>query len=176
MKHLNWISLAVGIIALALAAYVLTDSLGNKSAYIDLRTVFDDFEMTKQYKKKLESVVSARKAIADSLELNLKAQSRSINSGSNASDEKVQDFVFNKEYYIERVKQFQEDNMALKQQYDGEINKQISQYVKDYGEKNGYRFIYGADGSGVLMYAKEGDNITKQVTEYINSRFNGQGK
>ena len=176
MKNSGIVSLVISLLAIAFSGYVLYNSLANKVAYVELQTVFNDFEMTKQYKKKLEAVVSARKAISDSLQVTLKAQSRSINTAPNTSDEKVQDFVFNKEYYIERVKQFQEDNMALKQQYDTEINKQINQYVKDYGEKNGYRFIYGAEGSGVLMYAKEGDNISKEVIEYINKRYNGQPK
>jgi outer membrane protein len=176
MKHLSIVSLVCAFAALAIGGYAVYTSLESKVAYIDLQNVFNDFEMTKQYKKKLEAVVGARKNIADSLQLNLKAKSRSIDAAAKASDQDVEDFVYNKEYYIEKVKQFQEDNLALKQQYDAEINKQITQYIKDYGEKSGYRYIFGADGSGIVMYAEQQDNISKEVTEYINKRYNGQAK
>lgn len=42
--------------------------------------------------------------------------------------------------------------------------------------KKGYRYIFGAEGSGVLMYADERNNITKEVIEYINARYKGNAK
>jgi Skp family chaperone for outer membrane proteins len=49
----------------------------------------------------------------------------------------------------------------------------MNQYVKDFGSKYGYTYIFGADGSGFLMYSLEANNITKEVKEYINSRYKG---
>ena len=173
-------TIAVGVLvvlAVCFTAWTLWEVKSkNKIAYIELATVFNDFEMTKQYKQKLDVVVVARKSITDSLELNLKARSRGIKTTAKPSDKSVDDFEFDREYYVEKVKQFQEDNVALKQQYDGEINKQLNQYVKEYGDKNGYRFIFGAEGSGFLMYAREQENISKEVLAYINERYKGYGK
>lgn len=165
------------ILSVCLSAYTMWNlKVKNKIAYVELATVFNDFEMTKQYKQKLDAVVNARKSITDSLELNLKARSRSINAHSKTDSKTVDGFEYDKEYYMEKVKQFQEDNLALKRQYDGEINKQINQYVKEYGDKNGYKIIFGAEGSGILMYAQEQDNISKEVLAYINERYKGYGK
>lgn len=178
MKSGATISLwVVAVLALGLSGLALYKAVyGNKVGYIELATVFNDFEMTKEYKKKLDVVVNARKTITDSLELNLKAQSRALSGGGKVSNAAAEDFQYNREVYIEKAKQYQEDNMALKQQYDTEINKQLNQYIKEYGDKHHYRYIYGAEGSGVLMYAIEGDNISKEVTHYINERYKGGAK
>lgn len=173
----NKVALGIALVALALggfAAYKANQSA--KIAYVELGTVFSEFEMTKQYKTKLEATVLARKAVLDSLELGLKAKSRSINALGKATDNVIEDFTYNKEYYLEKAQQFEEDNQALKQKFDAEINKQLNQYLKDYGEKGGYKYIFGANGSGNLMYANEGDNVTPQVIIYINERYKGSAK
>jgi outer membrane protein len=74
------------------------------------------------------------------------------------------------------AKQFEDDNQALKREFDQEIYKQLNQYMKEFGEKNGYRFILGAEGSGVLMYANEGYNVSEQVIKHINERYQGGAK
>jgi outer membrane protein len=45
--------------------------------------------------------------------------------------------------------------------------------MQDYGKKHGYDFIYGAQGSGNLMYANGQKNITDEVLKYINERYQG---
>ncbi len=166
----------LAILALVLSGFAAYQSLNKtKIGYIELATVFNDFEMTKEYKVKLDQVVNARKAITDSLELNLKAQSRTL-GGAKVNSAAAEDFQYNREIYMEKARQYQEDNMALKRQYDGEINKQLNQYIKEYGDKHGYRYIYGAEGSGVIMYARESDNLSKEVTAYINERYKGGAK
>ena len=175
MKNLNTVSIVIAFIAIVISGYCLyTTKSSKKQAYIELQKVFNEFEMTKQYKLKLESVVNARKSIADSIELDLTAQARVLKQTAKPASDKLQDFMYEKEMYMEKVMQFEQDNMALKQKYDAEINRQLNQYIKDYGLKNGYEFIYGADGSGALMYAKESANISPEITEYINKRYKGE--
>lgn len=136
MKNTGIIGLTVGAIAFLMSAFCLYKMEVNKNlAFVELQSVFNEFEMTKQYKGKLETVLNARKSIADSLQLNLTAQSKMLKQVNNKNDEKVQNFLYEKEVYLEKMKQFQEDNVALKRQYDGEINKQLNQYIKEYGEK-----------------------------------------
>lgn len=79
-------------------------------------------------------------------------------------------------YILRKKKSFEEDNEKMVKQYDENIIKQLNQYVKDYGEKNKYQFIYGADGSGNLMYADSTYDLTKKIIEYVNERFNGEKK
>jgi outer membrane protein len=177
MKNLGTLAIVLSVIAVFIASYTFYSShKKNKVAFIELQRVFNEFEMTKQYKGKLEAVVNARKAIADSLELNLSARSKVLKQNGGKNSNEVDEFLYDKEMYMQKMGQFQEDNVAMKQKYDQEINKQLSQYVKDYGEKNGYQFIYGAEGSGVIMHADASYNVSDDVIAYINKRFNGEAK
>jgi outer membrane protein len=175
----SYLILIIGLIVLALALSGFSLYKSNrvsKLAYIELSKVFSGFEMTKEYKKKLEAVVSSRKAITDSIEFGLKAKALKIGSSSNATDTQLYAYEGEKQLYLQKRKQFEEDNMAMKQQYDGEIYKQLNQYVKEYGDKHGYAYIFGAEGSGVLMYANQGNNISDDLLKYINERYNGGQK
>src|SRR5579863_8162805 len=172
-----WLALFIALTALAVAATGAWFSYGrHKSGYIVLKKVFDEFEMSKQYKQKLEAVTIARKNIMDSLELNLNAESRALQADKSKPKDKISQFEFDRQYYLEKRKQFKEDNDALTQQYDAEVIKQMNQYVKDYGEKMGYDLILGAEGNGALMYGSEQLNITDQVIKYVNERYKGASK
>ncbi|MCG8319721.1 MAG: hypothetical protein MI921_09480 [Cytophagales bacterium] len=63
------------------------------------------------------------------------------------------------------------ENMS--NQYTMEIWKQINQYISDYGHANDLNFIYGATGSGNLMFARDAYDITEEVIEYCNKRYEG---
>lgn len=180
MKNLDRWSLSafvLALISLLISIALLTKTVfGKQTAYIELHKVFSEFEMSRQYKSKLQSVSLARKNLLDSLELNLSAASRALQNQNNSSKDKVDRFLYDKELYLQKKQQFEEDNQALQQQYNTEITKQLNQYIKDYGEKNGYEYIYGAEGSGSLMYAKESFNISDQVIKYANERYLGNSK
>jgi outer membrane protein len=49
----------------------------------------------------------------------------------------------------------------------------MSQYVIEFGKANGYRLIFGNDGNGSVMYGMEADNVTKEVTDFINKKYKG---
>ena len=50
---------------------------------------------------------------------------------------------------------------------------QLNQYVKEFGEKNSYDIIHGANGNGSLMYAKDILNLTEEVKAFINNKYKG---
>ncbi len=55
------------------------------------------------------------------------------------------------------------------------INK-IKKYVKDYGKKNGYDYIYGTGDVVSVMYAKEGYDITDKILKELNDNYKGSAK
>lgn len=171
------IALIFSVVCLLLTGFNLWKSLGQKKhVYVELQKVFTEFEMSKMYAEKIKSVTSARKNILDSMEVNLKATARALQTANIKSGPKAEAFVYDKQSYVEKRKQFDEDNQALQQQYNGEVTKQLNQYVKDYGEKKGYDIIYGAEGSGVLMYVKDDLNISDDLIKYVNERYKGNSK
>lgn len=61
----------------------------------------------------------------------------------------------------------------LSQTYTADVWKRINEYVSSYGEEQGYDFIIGATGDGNLMYARKARDVTDEVIEYINLKYEG---
>ncbi|MAZ26756.1 MAG: hypothetical protein CL868_06720 [Cytophagaceae bacterium] len=51
------------------------------------------------------------------------------------------------------------------------IIKKIKVFVKDYGENNGYDYIYGQNEGGSVMYGKEQYDLTSEILEELNAKY-----
>jgi len=166
------------IIAVAISisiSYVLTKNISSKekTGWVNLSVVFNDFTLKKEMEMKLKKTKDMRQTILDSLAFGLKITSKQIQAAQQKDKNKIAFFELKREEYLTKKQQFEEDNASLANQYDSQILAQMNQYVKDFGEKYGYAYIFGADGNGSLMYSVEAANITKEVKEYINKRYKG---
>ncbi len=144
-----------------------------KTGYVEVTKLYSEFELKKELETKLLKVTNSRKSILDSLELQLQLLSKQVQSQNGKDKETLDKFQLNKGYYLKKKQEFEEDNQALIKQYDQQIFKQLNQYVQDYGKKNDYKYIYGTDGNGNIMYADDTENITSPVSVFINKRYKG---
>jgi len=174
-SKLGFASIIILLVSI-LAYQYFTKSANTRIAFIELNKVFVDFKMKKELEAKMKVVEEKRSAILDSLRIELKILARQIESEKQADKNKLALFSVKEENFYAREKEFSEDNIAIAKKYDEEIFSQINQYVKDFGIKNEYTAILGADGSGTLMFAKESINVTEEVKSYIDERYNGKGK
>lgn len=145
-----------------------------KNAWVNIQNVYKDFEYKKELQAKLETTQNARKFILDSMELELKAIQSQLQKAGKIERELMTIFEARKETYLSKRNLFEEDNAMMVKKFDEQIITQLNQYIKDYGEKHCYNYIYGADGTGTLMYADKGEDITEAIKEYVNRRFEGK--
>lgn len=138
-----------------------------------VQELYNNFELKKELEKKFKSTSISRQQVLDSLQLNLQVLARRVEETQGKNDTLVMLFQRKRGEFAQMQQTLSEDNDALGQQYDNEILSQLNQYVKDFGEENGYTYIFGNDGNGSLMYAKDAENITDKVTKYINERYQG---
>ena len=54
--------------------------------------------------------------------------------------------------------------------------KRIKTYVKDYGKKNGYDYIYGTGDAASVLYAKDSYDITATIIKELNENYKGSEK
>lgn len=171
--------LMYGLLLLLIAFGVYQWMSRPKLAYVELDKVYSGFDLKKKLEKKLENVLQSRKTVIDSMEVQLKALSGLIGT-MNEKDPvrrmKIEEFEYKKQAYFQKKKMFEEDNQRASQDYDQQVWKQLNQFVKDYGKQQAYDYLFGAEGSGSLMYAKDAHNITEEVTNYVNQRYSGEGK
>lgn len=162
------ISLVIGI-----ATFLSVKLTETENAYVINADVYNSFELKKELEARMTATQQQRKNILDSLALRLemRAQTYRLNGASdtleaNAIRSLQQDFYM-------RQQQFEEDNTRMVAEYEEQIWKQLNQYAQDYGKENGYSIVFGANGDGGIMYGDQAVNVTEELKEYANEKFNG---
>ena len=56
------------------------------------------------------------------------------------------------------------------------IASRMKKFIKDYGKKNGYDYIYATADISSILYAKEGYDITDKVLNELNDSYKSSGK
>lgn len=166
------------IILLSLGAFSLISSYINPSfraGYISNGEVYEEFVLKKELESKMKNTKNMRKALLDSMLLELQMTAREIEANRLKNDDpKVRQFETMRQQYLIKEEQFNSENARLEEQYTDQVWNQLNQYIQDYGKENGYAFIHGAVGNGSLMYGEEKHNITREVIEYVNKKYDGK--
>ena len=178
-RYITVLSLTLAVMATGLSLYQAYTR--PKTAYVNLSKLYNEFEMKKQLEQQLTTVQQLRQKTLDSLQLSLQLLSRNLQTLDEKTQKdqyqtKASEFDGRRQEYIYKQKAFTDDNNTLTEQYNGQIWKQLNQYVKDYGDAHGYTYIMGGDGTGSMMYANHGEDLTETLVAYTNDRFKGESK
>lgn len=166
MKHVWVLILAIGISSLIAA--VVYNAIP-KTAFVDNQELFNAFQGRKELENKLEQASNAQKATLDSLGLQIQA----LQQQSSIDDLGKQRLSQMMQRYQQMNQEYQGYYQYKSQEYTEAIWKQISQYAIEYGQAHGYDYIFGIAGSGSLMYGKPHYDITEEVLNYINQKYEG---
>jgi len=171
---LVFVSVIVSTIICLTCMFLFSDSaLNKKIAWININKVYSEFTLKKELETKFNATQAARKKITDSLELELRILSKQIQQEGEKAKDKVSLFEAKRGFYLNKKNEFDSDNEQTKKNFNEQILKQITQYVKDYGKEKGYTMVFGAEGSGAIMYAKDAIEITEETIIYLNQKYAG---
>lgn len=175
-KIMNKIIGSVALIALCLSvtSIVLLLNKNQKTVFVNIETVYDEFTMKKELEAKFENVASMRQQILDSLKMELNIISKTITS--NKDLEKIKFFQQKRQEYALKEQSFLESTEQTNEQYKNQIWKQMSQYVKQFGEKNNYKYILGFENKSAVLYGDAAEDVTKELSSYINDAYKGEIK
>jgi Skp family chaperone for outer membrane proteins len=123
---------------------------------------------------KLKKSEQERKKILDTLELKILSFESTLKSKKNITDDEIAYSRSLRIQFEKKNNEFENDTRNQVAEYDKLIIKQMSQYIQDYGEKNGFKFIFGRTEDNVLLYGNESCDVTKEVSAFINEKFNGK--
>lgn len=62
----------------------------------------------------------------------------------------------------------------LQQESGAEMDSLVSgvkKFIKDYGKKNGYSYIYGTGDAATVLYAEDKYDITKEIIKELNDKY-----
>jgi len=163
MKKGNYIVIVIALVSLGLSVFLLlnkqSDEVQLKTVFMDSFLVFEEFEMKKDYDKRLEGEIGTEQAALDALGAQL-----------NATTDPLKIAALKKEFTVKKLA-FDEKFNAVSQQYTSEVYKRLNDYIKAYGKKHHYGVILGSNGQGSVMYVDEKQDVTKDLIKYINQQY-----
>lgn len=163
---------------IAIASFFFNQN-ASKQVYVDVNKLMEGYSRTKIVRAEFQEKAKTLQANVDSLVTNwqneLKLYEKERSNYSKKELELKQELLGNKQQQINNYqqaiqKQIQEEDKKASQTVINDIND----YVKEYGKKHKHQIIFGASGSGNIMYANEGADLTQEVLDGLNSDFEGK--
>jgi outer membrane protein len=147
----------------------------DKLGYVMNAELFEKYKGKKDMEKNLLDFQNKNRAFFDSLTLELKLQQNKLRKGEVKNEEDQAAIIQSKvNNYTRLYQEFQEENNKRTEEFETQTWNQINQYLKEFGKEKHYTIIYGATGNGSLMYADESKDLTKEVIEFINKKYEGR--
>lgn len=163
----NWLLL---LVVLLLGGYQIFNEYRSKSAWIDLNKTYESFQLKKDLENKLVQIGTTQTQILDSLEVEARISARKLKDDSRYKEQ----FETNRAIYFEKKKQFEQQILELRADYNKQVMNQLRNLIKQYGKENSYREINGMDDSGIFLYGSENEDITEEVITYLNKVYSGR--
>jgi outer membrane protein len=164
--------ISVGAIVFVLSAGWSLWTKGPDLVYVDNVKLFNDFEMSKEFNGKLESVAKLKQNQLDSLKFKLDALDLKFKSG-NRSDSLIMKFKLLKMEFDDMSERYNNEYEMAQSQYNAQIWKQLDQYIKEYSKEENIDIVVGASGDGTVMYGNDKYEITNELLQYANVQYSG---
>lgn len=148
-------------ISLLCYAYLERSSASSVMYVVNNEQLFSEFRMSKELKQKGERLVKMQKARLDSLNVQF-----ALAEGE-AQKQQVYDMILQEK---DKMLQF---NEAYSSEETAKIWKRIEGYVKDYAKLRQYEVIIGSQMQGDVLYYDQKRDITSDLLNYINKRYEG---
>ena len=177
MKKLIPILVACAVLLSLFSLYKAYQS--TNLVYVDVNKLLESYKRTEIVRSEFEKKAKTLQSNVDSLILgwqeDLKTYEKERSKMTKKEISLKQELLNNKQQQISSYqqaiqKQIQEEDKKATQTVINDIND----YVKEYGKKKGYKIIFGASGSGNIMYADEGTDLTEKILEGLNNEFEGK--
>ncbi|MCD2257581.1 OmpH family outer membrane protein [Psychroserpens luteolus] len=177
---MNKLSFPIAVLALLISSFLAYHLFSSKQqVYVDVNKLLDGYARTKVVRADFEEKAKTLNANVDSLmtdwQKELKVYEKERSNMTKKELDLKQQLLSNKQQQITNYqkaiqKQIQEEDQKSTQTVINDIND----YVKEFGEKNNYDIIFGARGSGNIMYASEKSDLTQEVLDGLNAEFEGK--
>lgn len=143
------------IVTIIVAACLISSCSTHKTGYVDLFKLVQEFELQKEYSAEAKREIEREKSIIDSVVYIERLRDPS-------SYER-----FKNELYTDLNNKAEQRNKEI----EALIWKRLNPYLADFGKEHDYAYLYGANGSGTVLYADEDLDITQEIIEYVNKRY-----
>jgi outer membrane protein len=149
---------------------------GFKTAYVDIQKLSDSLQEFKDLaeQKRIKEQELGRELQGEIEKFRLEAasfQNDARAKGPQWAQEKGQQLQKKEEQLgmmqQAMAKQLQDEFLPK----NDSISNRMKKYMRDYGKKNGYDYIYATADISSVLYAKEGYDITDKILKELNDKY-----
>ncbi len=164
------------LILVVLVAAGLTSCNQEKTAYVDTTKLIQEYkemkEVEAEFTSKSDRIKGQLDSLAQSFQAEVQAYQENMSSLSTAQRQEKEQELMQKQQTIQQQQQMMGNQLRSESDVviDSIVTK-VKDYVKVYGEKNDYTYIFGSNESANIMYAKEGLDITEEILEKLNEGY-----
>ena len=145
-----------------------------KIAFVDNNKVVSEFQKKKDFESKFQIKIDNFNRRADSLDKAIQIEAQMFQTKSASMSKKNADAEYQ---LLVQKKQMQDYQMRTQEQglqAEGQkqidtLVKEVKAFVKDYGKKNGYTYILGANEAGSVLYGTDENDLTQTIIDALNA-------
>jgi outer membrane protein len=163
------------LIALAIITLASCEQ-SQKTGFIDNGEVINNYQekidIEAKFKTKVENFQKRTDSIGRAFQMEAQAFQQKAQKMSDAQAQQEYQVLSQKQQMLQQG--IQAEEQQIQQQSQTEIDSLISKvknYVKDYGKKNGYTYIFGSNEGGSVMYGAEANDLTKIISDALNAEY-----
>jgi len=174
MKNIPYLLPALLLLCLGLSVWNFINSR-DKIVYVDTAKLFQQYSEATKINKKLSEEAKKYESNIDTLIQEIQSalkeyekKGAKLDATSRAKEERL---INGKQTDLARYQAVVKEK--LEKQRNTEFSSvviTINDFLKEYGERKGYRMILIANANGTIAYAKDGTDITDDVINELNSR------
>lgn len=157
------------------------DAPAIKTAYVDTSKLLEEYTEAKdidaKYKAKADEMGKELKVEADRFQADAAAFEKSARANGQIWAQQ------NSGPLQKRQQQLQYAQQAILQQLQHEsgaemdtLVKSVKTFIKEYGKKKGYDYIYGTGEAVSILYAQDKYDITKEIVTELNRKYKSGAK
>lgn len=159
--------LATGLLTGALISWLLFTWQAPHFAYVDPDKVFEDFALTQELEQRLSLSESAHKAYLQQLGLRIEHM-------QNREAAPQDSLVLLQNEYQQKYSQFSQERQQKVAEFNAQAITQMSQYLADFCQEQGYTYLLSHGKNGALMGADPEADVTQAAITYVNHQYQAQ--
>ena len=165
-----------GVVITLISAFCLQRVIAQKdgkSYFIDANVIYNEFDAVKDLERDMNEELTEINSYMERLSEEVKQLESELNNKSEVKENELS-YYFTQRNRLDSIMFIQENwSDELQSEIHRKVWTQINKYVIDFGVENNLNYIFGATGDGTLMYAADDINISAEVIDYMNERYNG---
>jgi outer membrane protein len=176
-KVLLFIAISISVVACNKTAEVKEV----KTAYVDTQVLMKEYTEAKDLEEKYKAQSSEK---GRQLEAEINRFKQDASNFQAQAQANGQEWAQKRGAELQKREQelgYAQQALAQQLQQQGGVEMDslvsgVKKFIKDYGKKNGYSYIYGTGDAATVLYAEDKYDITKEVVKALNDKYKASSK